>query len=403
MIDSYIFEFPLSLILSVALVLCIVIWRYSPFAGFLTERPVVATLMAISAVALAIEGTYAIGLFHHWAFLLLTILLLLSLGYTAFKDLRNNSKTALASHLGLFLTIFGAFFGSPDVTDTRMKVYQGEEEHIAIDRQGRAVPLPFNVTLEKFTTEFYSDGTSPKQYTSLLLLDGKSKKTNVNHPCHYKGYHIYQVGYGEDKAIYSVLKIVRDPWLPIPAVGAIFLAIGAILGLRPGRSNWKFIVAVMLLAVIFTFISIARIQFGTLMPALRSLWFVPHLAVYMLAYALLAMSVIMGIASAFSSRIPETLSPRLLSTASSLLLVGMLCGAVWAEQAWGDYWTWDPKECWAAATWMLTLAGTHLRAGRKNVRLALTILAFLAMQISWYGVNYLPSSEKSLHTYNQKI
>ena len=79
----------------------------------------------------------------------------------------------------------------------------------------------------------------------------------------------------------------------------------------------------------------------------------------------------------------------------------MLCGAVWAKQAWGNYWTWDAKECWAAATWLLSLAGTHLpSSGRKN-RLLFTVLAFIAMQMTWYGVNFLPSSGQSLHTYNQ--
>ena len=78
----------------------------------------------------------------------------------------------------------------------------------------------------------------------------------------------------------------------------------------------------------------------------------------------------------------------------------MLCGAVWAKQAWGDYWTWDPKECWAAATWLLTLAGTHLP--KKNLKLAFAVIAFLAMQMTWYGVNHLPPSSNSLHTYNQE-
>ena len=61
----------------------------------------------------------------------------------------------------------------------------------------------------------------------------------------------------------------------------------------------------------------------------------------------------------------------LLQTSSCLLLIGMLCGAVWAKQAWGDYWTWDPKECWAMATWMLTLIGMHLRRVAVPVRLSI--------------------------------
>lgn len=77
----------------------------------------------------------------------------------------------------------------------------------------------------------------------------------------------------------------------------------------------------------------------------------------------------------------------------------MMCGAVWAQQAWGDYWTWDVKECWAAATWLLTVAGSHVPG--KKLKLTFAVIAFLAMQMTWYGVNYLPSAAQSLHTYNR--
>jgi ABC-type transport system involved in cytochrome c biogenesis, permease component len=80
----------------------------------------------------------------------------------------------------------------------------------------------------------------------------------------------------------------------------------------------------------------------------------------------------------------------------------MICGAVWAQQAWGSYWTWDGKECWAAATWLFTLAATHAPATRKKLIIVLTAIAFIAMNVTWYGVNYLPSSTQSLHTYTQQ-
>ena len=88
----------------------------------------------------------------------------------------------------------------------------------------------------------------------------------------------------------------------------------------------------------------------------------------------------------------------------------MLCGAVWAKQAWGDYWTWDPKEGWALVTWMLTLIGMHLKIKSEDPKVQKTmlvllvvfvLLSFAAMQMTWYGVNYLPSAELSLHTYGR--
>lgn len=91
----------------------------------------------------------------------------------------------------------------------------------------------------------------------------------------------------------------------------------------------------------------------------------------------------------------------LFTTASAFLLIGMLCGAVWAKDAWGDYWTWDAKECWAAVTWLITVVGSHTPAKTKWHTLVVIVITFAAMQITWYGVNYLPSAEYSMHTYNK--
>ncbi|MDO4197232.1 MAG: cytochrome c biogenesis protein CcsA, partial [Prevotellaceae bacterium] len=88
-------------------------------------------------------------------------------------------------------------------------------------------------------------------------------------------------------------------------------------------------------------------------------------------------------------------------SSSALLIIGMLTGSVWARQAWGDYWAWDPKENWAAVTWFVSLIFLHLMNKKGMKAATILILAFLALQITWYGVNYLPSAMSSIHTYNQ--
>lgn len=400
MIDPHIFESPLSLVLAAAFVLSVIVSRNSSVSGFFRSRKLSSILIVLVTVMVATEGVFGGGLYRHWTFIVLTLMIMFSLGSVSMSDWKGKSYYALTSHLGLFLVLFGGLFGSSDCTDVQMTVYSGGgEEHIACDVRGRAVPLPFSVELKDFNIDLYADGRSPKQYTSVLSVDGKELVTSVNHPCRYKGYRIYQSGYDIQTGRYSVLKLVRDPWLPVMALGAILLALSVLLSLKETWRSWKMLVAAFALAAVFTVISVARINFGTLAPALRSLWFVPHLIVYMVAYAVMALAVITGIASLVSHKIPGHLSGRLLRTASSLLLAGMLCGAVWAKMAWGDYWTWDAKECWAAATWLLTLTATHVP--KKRFTLLFTIIAFMAIQMTWYGVNYLPSSSQSLHTYNK--
>ena len=88
----------------------------------------------------------------------------------------------------------------------------------------------------------------------------------------------------------------------------------------------------------------------------------------------------------------------------SALSIGMLLGSLWAKEAWGNYWSWDPKETWAVITWAGYLLYVHLRLFRKTGRktlYVLLIMSFLALQMCWYGVNYLPAAQQSVHLYNR--
>lgn len=109
----------------------------------------------------------------------------------------------------------------------------------------------------------------------------------------------------------------------------------------------------------------------------------------------------------------ETLSPQRLSLADTLdnisyriiglgfplLTIGIIAGAVWANEAWGSYWSWDPKETWALITWLVFAAYLHARItrgwqGRKPAILAAS--GFIVVWICYLGVNLLG---KGLHSY----
>lgn len=420
------FAFPVSAILAFVTVLLVALSGKGRLAAYFKSRWTAVALLGIAAILMVIEGSWAPGIPKSGSFAFFVILLVLSLGFSATADLKRKCPTAFLSHLGLFLVLAAGLFGAPDRLELGLKLHEGESGHIAYEADGLAFGLPFELKLNEFEIDYHEDGVSPKQYRSRISIDGKNLETSVNHPARHGMWRIYQAGFGQDAAQYAVLKIVRDPWLPVIALGGLLLAAGAFLQLscrRPVRitrqssgmqepvrdaagikaiQGWKGAALTAAVAVVFAFLSLARIRFATLMPALRSFWFVPHLLIYMLAYSLLALSLLALLSRPLLKRIPEELPRRLLSAASSLLLLGMLCGAVWAQAAWGNYWTWDAKECWAAATWMISLAGLHARGkGRRTVLTAAVLLAFAAMQMSWYGVNHLPAAKQSLHTYNQ--
>lgn len=148
----------------------------------------------------------------------------------------------------------------------------------------------------------------------------------------------------------------------------------------------------------------------TLMPALISVWFVPHVIVYIIAYALLAASSVVSFQALINTYFLKKkvaiihLADNLVYIGFAFLTMGLLFGALWAKEAWGHYWTWDPKETWALLTWLVYLVYIHLRTYKTvNEKTAFWVLslAFIILLVCWFGVNYLPSASNSVHTYTQ--
>jgi cytochrome c-type biogenesis protein CcsB len=95
----------------------------------------------------------------------------------------------------------------------------------------------------------------------------------------------------------------------------------------------------------------------------------------------------------------DNLSYRTISFGFPLLTIGIIAGAVWANEAWGSYWSWDPKETWALITWLVFASYLHARItkswqGRKPAIIA--SFGFVVVWICYLGVNFLG---KGLHTY----
>lgn len=163
-----------------------------------------------------------------------------------------------------------------------------------------------------------------------------------------------------------------------------------------------------LMATIFLALNCFKpeIHDSSLMPALQSAWFVPHVAVYMFSYALLGCALLLALWGLCRKDAEvDGAIVKMLYGGVAFFTVGMLTGALWAKQAWGYHWSWDPKEAWAAATWMIYLVAIHLRLHRPERRRLfrwLVVVGFCALQMCWWGVNYLPNVERSVHTYNTK-
>lgn len=155
-----------------------------------------------------------------------------------------------------------------------------------------------------------------------------------------------------------------------------------------------------------------RIQ--PLLPALKSNWLIAHVITVFFGYASLAIAFgisIMYLIKQFDSsgkigllehfpdlKILDELTHQMVMFGFLFLSIGIITGAVWANSAWGRYWGWDPKETWSLITWLIYVTLLHLRMmwGWQGRRIAyFSILGFLAVLITYFGVNYLPG----LHSY----
>lgn len=189
----------------------------------------------------------------------------------------------------------------------------------------------------------------------------------------------------------------------------IFLSvIGVIIYFR-----WKYktlLVFTIAMAILFLLINFLHSETydKTLMPALQSPWFIPHVIVYILSYAILALSSIIAVYGLYKvythtfEKATIRLADNLVYLGFAFLTMGLLFGGLWAKEAWGHYWTWDPKETWAFLTWLSYLLYIHFRIfqpSKIKTPLWALSLAFIVLLICWFGINYLPSAENSVHVY----
>ena len=382
---------------------------------------------AVAAMAWALGITLVMGLLPQtgqggvpwlsrmltfWPFVLLWTWMMVISGLATINHLTRfklSEVPFLLNHLGVFVAIVAATLGSADVQKLQMTVYDENPEWRALSEDNAVVEPGLTIELHAFTVDYYGDMT-PKRFASDISVhteDGKDVRgtVEVNKPLKVNGWKIYQYGYDSargSQSPYSVFLLVKDPWLPAVYIGIFLMLAGALclIGMKYVSKRWWVLLVALLLTVFFTFLTVSRMgpSARNPMPALQSPWFIPHLIVYMAGYAMLAMAALLAV-----WKKPD-LTDNLVYIGLAFLTIGMLFGALWAKEAWGHYWAWDPKETWAAITWLCYLLYMHFRRiDPEEWRKAcwILLLAFVCLQICWWGINYLPSAQGlSIHTYN---
>lgn len=195
------------------------------------------------------------------------------------------------------------------------------------------------------------------------------------------------------------------------------------------RSRFTFALATLFGGIILFVSGLNRMnpQITPLVPVLKSPWLMFHVAVIVAAYGFFGISTLIGLSNlclmTFVHRPPKivreteeklSVTPHRaieeltivnemsLIIGLALMTTGTFLGAVWANESWGRYWGWDPKETWALITIVVYTLVIHLRLIRKRdnpwLLNLLSVIAFLSVLMTYFGVNYFLSG---MHSYGQ--
>jgi cytochrome c-type biogenesis protein CcsB len=165
-----------------------------------------------------------------------------------------------------------------------------------------------------------------------------------------------------------------------------------------------------------------------LVPSLQSNWLMMHVSMMMISYSILFLGSLFSILylvffkfvakestfnpNTFTTNISQVISSkmllldridiwsyRIIGLGFPFLTIGIISGAVWANEAWGSYWSWDPKETWALITWLVFAIYLHsrlLKGWQGEKAATLGSVGFFVLWICYLGVNFLG---KGLHSY----
>ena len=273
---------------------------------------------------------------------------------------------------------------------------------------------PANVIV---TSEVSSGGTAVITKTELPVAEPGRKAANIGISLSWLAFALLLAGV-----------VLRGVWAGRAPWGNMYeFSITAALGvlgvylIANTRVDLRWLGLFVVIPVLLTLgvaVTVLYTEAAQLVPALKSYWLVIHVlaaiicsGAFTIAAATAGLSLVRdreeksgNVDGPLSSRIPDAerlraLTNKTLAFAFPLWTFTVVAGAIWAENAWGRYWGWDPKETWAFITWVIYAAYLHARstAGWRGNKASIIALAgWVAFLMNYFGVNFLANS---LHSY----
>lgn len=207
------------------------------------ESPVARFMLSMEATYLSLFfaaiGGIAVGVMSNvptrtWPFVAMMLFVMSHLVMITLRGWRNGEGVRwrfLLNHTGLLLALGAGFWGAPDVEELRLPLVEGHSTSEAYVRDGRSVPLGYEVELLDFDIAYFDNGV-PSDYSARTKIAGEEVVLRVNTPYRYRlGEDIYLVSHEKDLVgrTRCIVQVVREAWSPLMVVGIVMLLAGAVL------------------------------------------------------------------------------------------------------------------------------------------------------------------------------
>ncbi len=175
------------------------------------------------------------------------------------------------------------------------------------------------------------------------------------------------------------------------------------------KADWLSVAVMPMVFLVLSYAALQPREVTELMPALRSAWFGFHIGAAVFSYSAFIIAGCVGLrylivskkgsADELKLHQMDYLSYRMIALGFLLLTITILSGALWAEQAWSAFWTWDPKEVWALITWIIYAVYLHLRLRGKRQGTAMAWYAMIAVPVVLFTFAGVNTIMPGLHSY----
>lgn len=232
------FAFPMNVVVAALWLLSLVeLYRrrgVSPVAKYMLSMWATYLSLTLAAVCGVVAGIMAELPTRKWWFVAAMLFVMSHLVLVTMRGWRNAEGVRwrfLLNHAGLLLALGAGFWGAPDVEELRIPLVEGRPTMEAYVREGRGVPLGYEMSLLDFEAEYYDSGM-PSEFAARVDVAGEEVVLRVNSPYHYRwGEDIYLVNYEKDLAgrTRCIVQVVRDRWCVAVAIGVVMMLVGAAL------------------------------------------------------------------------------------------------------------------------------------------------------------------------------